>query len=250
MIETHSTTVAFPQRYTVWDLETTGLSAENDRIVEVAAIYVEDGKVVDAYSALLNHKMPIPEESSRIHGITQEMCDAEGIEPVIALDVLTQMLTKGDACITHNGIRFDAPFLLAELGRLGTHGIHNMSNVYDRLESQHIDTAVMYKAKKIGLIRAWNEQFNAFANRVMEVRAYGVKYNVGVCCDELGIDRSQVTQHRALGDITLTNEIYKKLAFQKQTEINIMQPLPIEQHISVLEKHMNGSVGEYHRGQI
>ena len=41
--------------------------------------------------------------------------------------------------------------------------------------------------------------------------AKGVKYNVAICCEELGVDRTGITQHRALGDCELTHEIYKKL---------------------------------------
>ena len=45
----------------------------------------------------------------------------------------------------------------------------------------------------------------------MNTFAKGVKYNVAICCEELGVDRTGITQHRALGDCELTHEIYKKL---------------------------------------
>lgn len=210
-MENLAKTVAMPSRYTVWDLETTGLDPQTCRIVEVAAIVVENGEVVESYSAILNHDIDIPEGASAVHGITREKCAAEGVSPASAIDHLLVLINRGEACVTHNGIRFDAPFLMAELEKLGAHGI-TVSKTRARLVDEHLDTAVMYKANKLGIVRGWNEPFENFANRVMEIRAYGVKYNVGVCCDELGIDRSQITQHRALGDVTLTNEIYKKLA--------------------------------------
>jgi DNA polymerase III epsilon subunit-like protein len=60
------------------------------------------------------------------------------------------------------------------------------------------------------------ESFIDFAERVMSVKAYGVKYSLGLCCDEVGIDRKDVKQHRALGDVFLTHALFKKIWFGTQ----------------------------------
>lgn len=69
----------------------------------------------------------------------------------------------------------------------------------------------IFKAMKLGFVREPDECMTGFAGRIMGFRAFGVKYNVGACCDELGIDRTSVVQHRAGADVYLTNEIFKKL---------------------------------------
>ena len=45
----------------------------------------------------------------------------------------------------------------------------------------------------------------------MNIRAYGVKYNLGLCCEEMEVDKSNITLHRASGDVYLTYELYKKI---------------------------------------
>jgi DNA polymerase III epsilon subunit-like protein len=201
----------YPTTYVVWDLETTGLDRFNDRIVEFAALMVEDNEVVDSMSFILNHGIDIPEDAVRVHGITKKKCKQEGISPKVAMERAIRLLDTYPASVTHNGLYFDIPFLLEEairLGLLAGEGYQEFeAHVYDTC----VDTAVLYKAKKINLRRYWDEAFADWGRRVMETKAYGVKFNVGFCCDELNIDRSNVAQHRAGGDVELTNEIYKKI---------------------------------------
>ena len=198
----------FTENYTVWDLETTGLDPHNDHIVEVAAIRIENGQIVETYQAILNHQISIPEEASKIHGITTELCEKEGIDPQIALESLIDIILASPMCVTHNGTRFDARFLVSEYSRLG----HKNDELSKKLVSMHVDTAALYKAKKLGMKLDESRDLAAFMADALDQKVYGLKYNVGACCDDLGIDRSNITQHRALGDVTLTNEIYKKLA--------------------------------------
>ena len=71
---------------------------------------------------------------------------------------------------------------------------------------------MIVKGKKLEMDRNWNESFKEYADRVMEVRAPGVKYNVALCCEELEIQVEGIQMHRALGDVTLTHEIFKRVA--------------------------------------
>lgn len=200
----------YPKSYLVWDLETTGLNPETDRIVEVACMKVENGEITKTYSAILNHDIDIPESAANVHGITREKAKAEGLDPTGVIAYLRDAILDSEAVLTHNGIRFDAPFLLSEMRRLGW-GETDILWLGGRLKSRHIDTAAMFKAKKIGAERKWHESFFDFASRVLDVKAYGVRYNVKTCCEELGIDMEGIQQHRALGDVTLTQRIYEKL---------------------------------------
>jgi uncharacterized protein YprB with RNaseH-like and TPR domain len=55
------------------DVETTGLSTQNDRIIEIAAIKMVDGVRVGIFSSLINPSMEIPENITKITNITQPM---------------------------------------------------------------------------------------------------------------------------------------------------------------------------------
>lgn len=202
--------------YVVWDLETSGLDCNTCDVLEIGAIEVVDGKVIAEHNWLLNHGKPVPAEIVRITGITDELIKEKGVDPLLALNGFLEVLRRYDTYVTHNGIKFDVPFFVAQADRIlvkeaGDYDVTLMHGFHKDLMDRMIDTAVICKARKINLPRRENETFKAWADRVMAVRAFGVKYNVGIMCDELGIDKSQVTQHRALGDVLLTNEIFKKV---------------------------------------
>src|SRR5471030_1538243 len=99
------------------DFETTGLSPDmGDRITEVAALRIVDGKVVDRYVSLINCNVRIPSFITGLTGITQAMVD--GAPPVS--QVVPELLDfiGGDALSAHNA-SFDDKFLRAEAARLG-----------------------------------------------------------------------------------------------------------------------------------
>lgn len=201
----------FPEKYVVWDLETSGLTPGQDRILEIGAMMVQNGEIAGTFNALINNGIEISPEITQITGLTKEKLEAEGKDPAETLEAFFKILEEYPASITHNGFRFDVPFLIAALKSRGPFDSFRIEALEKKLRWCHCDTAVLYKAKKLGAVRGWNEPFDIFARRVMDQRVYGLKYNVGIACDELGIDRSTIQQHRAGGDVELTHEIFKKL---------------------------------------
>ncbi len=70
--------------YVAFDLETTGLSPEHDRIIEIGALKVKDGKIIERFSEFLKPDIPIPSMITGITGITNEMvADARATEEII-----------------------------------------------------------------------------------------------------------------------------------------------------------------------
>lgn len=214
------TELEYPNSYVVWDLETTGLDPATGHILEIAALVVKNGQVVEEYQTLLAHEnLQVDPQAQAVHGISAEQCMTHGVPAVQALEKLADLIKDAPANITHNGFKFDAPFFLHELVRYGLVEPPDTARqsylIEHLLMKNHIDTAMLYKAREIGARRGWNENFYDFAQRVADVRAYGVRFNVGACCDALGISREGVQQHRAMADVLLTNEIYKKLTQQE-----------------------------------
>lgn len=208
--------LSFPTKnYTIWDLETSGLTPGKDKILEIGWMDIRDGEVADQGSVLLKHEgFEVPELIVNITGITTELLNAEGLDPRACYRLLLEKIYHSKVPnVTHNGIRFDIPFFLAAIDC--AEGLAPSASEYAAISSwirgNAIDTAVLFKAGKLGRSRRVHETFEQWANRVMEERVYGLKYKVEVCCEELGIDKTGLTQHRALGDVTLTNEIYKKI---------------------------------------
>jgi len=112
----------FAKPIVMLDFETTGLSPDmGDRITEVAALRIVDGRIVDRYVSLVNCNVRIPSFITGLTGITQRMVDTA---PPVA-DVLPQLLDfiGGDALSAHNA-SFDEKFLRAESARLGMTPAH------------------------------------------------------------------------------------------------------------------------------
>ncbi|OFJ46504.1 DNA polymerase III subunit epsilon [Janthinobacterium lividum] len=104
------------------DFETTGLSPDmGDRITEVAALRIEDGRITDRYVTLINCNARIPSFITGLTGITQAMVDKA--PPVT--EVLPQLLEfiGSDALSAHNA-SFDEKFLRAESARLNLTPAH------------------------------------------------------------------------------------------------------------------------------
>ena len=58
--------------YTLFDLETTGVSCHNDDVVEISALQVRGGAVVNSFSSLVNPGRHIPGAASQVNHITDE----------------------------------------------------------------------------------------------------------------------------------------------------------------------------------
>ncbi len=92
----------------VLDIETTGLDYTKEKMVEFAALRLEDGKIKDKYSTLINPKQHIRKASIAIHGITEEMvADAPTEEEVIGK--ILEFIGE-HPIVAHNAI-FDYSFL-------------------------------------------------------------------------------------------------------------------------------------------
>jgi len=101
----------------VFDIEATGISTRTDRIIELAAIRIEpDGTETQGYW-LLNPCVPIPEETTAIHGITDEVVrDC----PTFNDKAFEIQRFFGDADLAgFNAGRFDIPMLVEEFTRAG-----------------------------------------------------------------------------------------------------------------------------------
>jgi len=99
------------------DIETTGGSYRNSRVLEVAAIRFEGGKIVKEFSTLLDPGTRIPPMITSLTGITEgDIVGAPTFEDVA--DELLEIL-DGAVFVAHN-VRFDYSFLKQEFAMIGT----------------------------------------------------------------------------------------------------------------------------------
>lgn len=102
--------------YVVFDLETTGFSPENNRIIEIGAVKVSGGKITDKFSTFVNPQVPIPFKIEQLTSINDSMVMGA---PLID-DILPEFLefAKGCVMVAHNA-DFDMSFIRANCKRLG-----------------------------------------------------------------------------------------------------------------------------------
>ena len=102
--------------FVVFDIETTGFSAHYDRIIEIGAVKIKDGKITERFSEFVNPQIPIPIKIEKLTSINDGMvANADTIDKV-----LPRFLNFiGDAAVVAHNAEFDVSFIADNAERLG-----------------------------------------------------------------------------------------------------------------------------------
>ena len=104
------------------DLETTGLNKVKDRPIEVCSTLwtTNFSRSLGSTTFLVQSDgVRVSEESIEKTGLTQEMVDTFGVDPVYAYDMAMYFISRAEAIVAFNGRRFDGPMMHAWAKRLG-----------------------------------------------------------------------------------------------------------------------------------
>ena len=116
MFETLSTTLKLERPLIFFDLETTGIDVEQDRIIEIAWVKIETDGTELTREWRLNPGIPISAEATAVHGITnEEVADCETFKDIAT--IVSLEFAGCDLC-GHNIKRFDVPMLMHEFSRV------------------------------------------------------------------------------------------------------------------------------------
>jgi DNA polymerase-3 subunit epsilon len=132
----------------VFDLETTGLDISNDRIVEIAILKINPDGTEEQYLKKVNPEMTISEESSSIHGITNETVKDAPTFGDIADEVAAFI---GEAhLIGYNSNKFDIPVLAEEFLRvksnfdISSRKFIDVQNIFHKMEQRTLVAAYKF----------------------------------------------------------------------------------------------------------
>ncbi len=126
------------QSFVVFDLETTGLSPLECRITELGAVVVENGEITESYNAFADPGCHIPEEVTRLTGITDEMVAGADDQETAVRKFLD--FVGGRVLVAHNAHGFDIRFIKIAAERCGI-----------PFKNTYIDTLPLAQALYLGL---------------------------------------------------------------------------------------------------
>ncbi|MDD3413574.1 MAG: PolC-type DNA polymerase III [Lachnospiraceae bacterium] len=207
--------------YVIFDLETTGFSAVKNKIIEIGAVKVENGKIIDRFSEFVNPLTPIPFHIENLTGIN----DAMVMEADIIEKVLIRFLAfcEGAIMVAHNA-GFDMSFIYKNAKDLGYESEYTV-----------LDTVAL--------------------SRVMLPDIS--KYKLDHVAKALGV--SLQNHHRAVDDAEATANIFLKLVEQLKadqiTNLDMVNSLGAQSknaikkmpsyHVIILAKNETGRVNLY-----
>lgn len=191
------------------DFETTGLDPKNDRIIEAALAVFTFDKIQNSFESLIDPERPIPEESIKIHHIDQSMVEGK---PKIQ-DVLPKIVSlMEDHIVIGHGIGFDLEALLTAC------------------EKYH--PSLVKKPKSIDTLRMARLYGESPINSLEKLREhFQIPYEGA---------------HRAMSDVLVNIEVFKKLAQPYKTTEEIQKILrkPIKLRRMPLGKHKGRNFSE------
>ncbi|MBX7126745.1 MAG: 3'-5' exonuclease [Cyclobacteriaceae bacterium] len=136
----------------IFDLETTGTNIQQDRIIEIAMIkLMPNGERLEKYN-LVNPGMPIPPDSTAIHGITNEKVAGQPTFKELARDYAKFL--EGADLSGFNIMKFDVPILVEEFLRAGVEfdyarkRIVDSQRIFHLMEKRNLSAAVEFYCQK------------------------------------------------------------------------------------------------------
>lgn len=181
------------ENYVVLDMEMTGLSSAKDKIIEIGAVKVTNGKVTENYSKLINPNVFIKERIVEITGITQNMVKNSPNIGEVLQDFMHFL--DGRIIIGHN-IMFDFSFLIQAL--------------YDAGFKEYV------KKKWYGIDTLRIARVNLPKDKSKRLEDLCLMYGI---YDE--------SHHRALNDASITNELYKRLCRDYEKNGKLYKPVEL-----------------------
>ncbi|WP_338948458.1 PolC-type DNA polymerase III [Fusobacterium nucleatum] len=100
------------EEFVVFDIETTGLNSHTNEIIEIGAVKIKSGRIVDRYSQLINPGRPIPYHITEITSITDEQV---ANEPKIDKVIGKFVDFVGDAVLVAHNAPFDMGFIKRDI---------------------------------------------------------------------------------------------------------------------------------------
>jgi len=191
-----------------FDLETTGVHVGSDRIVQICLLKVLPDQSETVKNYLINPEMPIPPETTAIHGITDEDVKDKPTFRQLAKDILA-FIGNSDLA-GYNSNKFDVPLLVEEFLRVDVdfdlkhRNLIDVQNIFHKMEQRTLKAAYRFYCSK-DLVNAHDAEADTRAT--MEVfRAQIERYQDTEYTDPSGkVSKPMVNRMDALAEFSLAH---------------------------------------------
>lgn len=173
-----------PKKYSIIDIETTGGSARQNKITEIAIINMDDDKIVDEYSTLIFPERGIPPQIQYLTGITDEMVKDAPKFFEVAKKIVE--MTQDRIFVAHN-VHFD----------------------YNFIQNEFRDLGYTFKKELLCTVR--------LSRKILPGHA---SYSLGNLCSDIGIEIEG--RHRAMGDAKATAKLFQMILNEKNEEFDLI----------------------------
>ena len=177
--------------FVVFDIETTGFNPRTCEIIEIGAVKISNGQVVDRFSEFVNPKVPIPYRITELTSIKDEM-----VENAPTIDVILPKFIEfcqGTVLVAHNA-GFDTSFIK-----------HNCKKLNIEYDFTHVDTMEMARYLHPNMAR----------------------FNLDAVCKAENLVNEH--HHRAVDDAEVTSKIFEKFIVKLENE-NIFDLTQLNAH--------------------
>ncbi len=186
--------------YVVFDIETTGFSPRTDKITEIGAVKIKDGKIIDKFSKLINPQKVIPKRVEELTGLSNVLLENEPTIDEVIGDFYE--FCKNSILVAHNA-KFDISFIRREFEN------HELKFDFSVLDTLQLARAVVKDAKR---------------------------FNLSTLSKKLGV--SLVGAHRAVNDAQATSEVFIKLLDIAKNDHEIEDILEINKLVNKIDSSL------------
>ncbi|QKG84566.1 PolC-type DNA polymerase III [Kroppenstedtia pulmonis] len=236
--------------YIVFDVETTGLSAVHDEIIELAAVKVHKGEIVDRFEAFVNPHRKLTAMITELTGITDDMVkDAPDLKEVLPrfFDFV------GDGVLVAHNARFDMGFLQEGAKKIGEALVQNP--VLDTLELGRVLYPRLRNHRLNTLCKKFDINLEQHHRAIYDAEATGfLLWKMVMDCVEQGVTRlDQVNQYTEERDLSRLRPFHAIVLVKNKTGLKNLYRLVSLSHLkffhrtpriprSLLEKHREGLI--------
>ncbi len=221
-------------RYIIFDLETTGLSAATERIIEIGAVKVDNGEILESFDLFVDPEKAITPEITRLTSITNEMV-AGAPKEAEALEQFFRFCDGCDILVAHNA-DFDMGFLRAAIRRCGREEdpvqidtLVMARAMYPELKKHKLDTI----AERLGVTQKHHHRADDDARVLAEIFLKMVQKLV----EDAGITKVMDINH-SMGqqNTTKTHPYHIVLLVQNQTGLKNLYKIISASHLEYFQK--------------